>query len=273
MSVFATLATPGKADDSRPSVVSINLCADQLVLLLADDEQIQSLSNLSHEPAGSYYYERAREFPVNTGLAEEIVPLSPSVVIAGQYAQDYSIQLLRELGQRVEVLPIANSIEELIVNLESVGKWLGQGPRASASIDQIRQQLRALPAARPNPPLAVFYDPNGFTVGAQTLRGQLLELAGWKNLAADLGISHYGSLPLEALVMQQPDAIIESPYSPGTFSRAQRLTQHSALRKSALDAVLVSVPGNATICAGPWSVDVIQTLVAARLALDGEAAK
>ena len=36
------------------AVASINLCADQLVLLLADDDQIRSLSNLSHQEAGSY---------------------------------------------------------------------------------------------------------------------------------------------------------------------------------------------------------------------------
>ena len=42
-------------------VASINLCADQLVMLLAEDEQILSLSNLSQQEAGSYYFERARD--------------------------------------------------------------------------------------------------------------------------------------------------------------------------------------------------------------------
>ena len=54
--VWALLINVPAANAAPVTVASINLCADQLVLLLADDEQILSLSNLSHRSAGSYYY-------------------------------------------------------------------------------------------------------------------------------------------------------------------------------------------------------------------------
>ena len=50
---------PVSADDKLPRIVSINLCADQLLMSFADDEQILSLSNLSHDAAGSYHVDKA----------------------------------------------------------------------------------------------------------------------------------------------------------------------------------------------------------------------
>ena len=52
-----------------------------MLLLLAEDNQIVSLSNLSHHEAGSYYYKEARKFPVNKSEAEKILLLEPDLVI------------------------------------------------------------------------------------------------------------------------------------------------------------------------------------------------
>ena len=57
---------------SLPSVISINLCTDQMVMLLADPSQIRALSSLSQDEAGSYYRVKAKEF----AQAEPIPDLS-----------------------------------------------------------------------------------------------------------------------------------------------------------------------------------------------------
>jgi len=218
-------------------VASINLCADQLVMLLAEDSQIRSLSNLSHQEAGSYYFERAREYPVNEGNAEQILNLQPDVVIAGQYSSPHTLALLREVGLEVHILPIADSIEQMFENIESVSRWVGQE------------------------------DPNGYTSGASSLRGEVIELAGFRNAASEAGIESYGKLSLEAPINLNPDALIESPYSPGTWSRAQAMSQHPALRSAGIDPQIIPIPSRMMVCAGPWTLDVIEQLDIARLEL------
>jgi len=183
--------------NDAPAVVSINLCADQMVLELADASQILSLTNLSQQPAASVYFEQASQFPVNKGSAEEVFALKPDLVIAGQYSNSYTLRLLQAANVRVETLPIANSIADVIENIERVAGWLGQGQRGQELTAGLQQRLDLLPAPLQPRPRAAIYDPNGYTVGKDTLRGHILELAGWHNVALDRGIDNYGSLPLD----------------------------------------------------------------------------
>lgn len=251
-----------------PKVVSINLCADQLVLALADEKQILSLSNLSHEQAGSYYYNQAINYPVNSGQAGEVLLLNPDLVIVGAYTDRYTLKALDFMGLRVEVLPIAESIESLLINVTQLAGWLGQNERGDALVASLEERLQGFEVQTAKGPTVAVYDPNGYTVGEQSLRGEVLKRAGWYNLAQDVGISQYGVLPLETLLMLQPDVLMDSPYSAGTFSRAQALNQHPALRGNGLDPVIISVPSSQTICGGPWTIDLIERLIEERKAIE-----
>lgn len=248
------------AAKAMPKVASINLCADQLVLLLAEAEQITTLSSLSQQEAGSYYYLQARSYPTNEGRAEQILPLQPDLVIAGEYTSQHTIKVLEEVGLRVETLPIASSIETMLANITQVGLWLEQQAVAVKLVQGLKQRLVNLEARATNPPRAAVFDPNGFTVGEDTLRGKMIALAGWENAASLAGIKNYGKLSLEALISLAPDVLIESPYSPGTYSRGQALGFHPAIGQSGIDPDIITVPSRMTICAGPWTLDVIELL-------------
>jgi len=255
------------AETVLPRIASINLCADQLLMSFADDSQILSLSNLSHERAASYYVERAREFPSNTGLVEEVLPLQPDLVLAGQFSSPYTLKLLRSVGLRVEQLPIANSIDDLYENFRKVAEWSGHPERGLQIIKQFKARILALsPPPEPRPRAAV-YDPNGYTVGDNSLRGQALKLSGWHNVATDLGITSYGSMALETVISLDPDAFVASPYSAETWSRAQAFNSHPALKQRGLKAIDIIVPSAQTLCGGPWTIDFIETLEAQRLNL------
>ena len=120
-----------------PTAVSINLCADQLIMLLAEPQQILSLSNLSHQRAGSFYYEQAQAYPVNEGHAEQVLTLQPDIIIAGQFSNPYTLDLLREVGLRVETIPIANSIDTMLANIAQVAAWLGHESHGEAIVDEL----------------------------------------------------------------------------------------------------------------------------------------
>ena len=266
ITIILILQLPAAADD-QPGVASINLCADQLVMLLAEDEQILSLSNLSHQEAGSYYFERARAYPVNEGNAEQILNLAPDVVIAGQYSSAHTVALLREVGLQVHILPIANNLEMMFENIERVSRWVGQEERGRGTVAYLREKLSWRVAPEGPLPLAAAFDPNGFTSGASSLRGEVIELAGFRNAASEAGIESYGKLSLEALINLNPDALIESPYSPGTWSRAQAMNHHPALSSAGIDPQIISIPSRMMVCAGPWTLDVIEQIDIARIEL------
>ena len=265
--------------NDKVRVASINLCADQLALLLADTDQILSLSNLSHQEAGSYYYEKARSYPVNEGHAEQILNLQPDIVIAGQYSSPHTVALLKDTGLQIHTLPLANTIEAVFENIQSVALWVGHAERGEVVVAELRDRLArishsdALQAdvlqAEGVRPMAAVFDPNGYTSGATTLRGQMMEIAGFRNAASEAGIERYGNLSLERLINLNPDALIESPYSPGTWSRAQAMSQHPALTSAGINPQIIHIPSRMTVCGGPWTLSVIEQLHAARIKLTG----
>ncbi|MFT6876432.1 MAG: iron complex transport system substrate-binding protein [Granulosicoccus sp.] len=260
---------------SAPSVLSINLCSDQMVMLLAEPSQIKALSRLSKDSAGSYFHAQAQEFPQAETQAEDILPLAPDVVLTGPYTPRHTSSLLVELGLRVESLTIANSLEDMFANMLLVGRILDQQDKATLIVESLRKRLSEINLrvelldtrmreSGQNRPKAAVYDPNGYTVGPSSLRGEAMSLAGWHNVAQDKGIVSYGVIHLEELIQLAPVALIESPYSADTYSRGQMVAKHPALRQAGLNPIVVSLPSNQTICAGPWSVDVVAKLLEAR---------
>ena len=70
---------PGIGMAKPARIVSMNVCADQLLLLLADREQIASLSFLATDISTSMMTEEAAGLPQNHGRSEEILPLEGSI--------------------------------------------------------------------------------------------------------------------------------------------------------------------------------------------------
>ncbi len=270
------------ASATLPRVVSINLCADQMVMLLADPAQILALSRLSREQAGSRLHEQAMNFPQVQPVAEDIVPLAPDVIVTGPYTSRYTLSLLDELGLSVESLEIAESVESMFSNMRRVGRVLHRESQAeeqiaalTARLARIDERVAVLNLSQSGSgldlPRAAVYDANGYTVGLKSLRGEAMRRAGWHNVATDMGVESYGVLQLEDMIRLAPEALIESPYSQGTYSRGQMLAEHPALRRSGIDPMVISLPSNETICAGPWLVDVIERLLFARESLQAGA--
>lgn len=277
--LLTSVSSGAGASQPAPSVLSINLCADQMVMLLAEPAQIKALSTLSRDKAGSFYYQQAKDYPLADARAEDILPRKPDMVLTGPYTPRHTLALLAELELDVKSLEIANSVEAMLSNIRLVGEFLQQQERAAAVIYSLQSDLAniesrrlelddAMRKAGRSRPKAAVYDANGYTVGEASMRGSLMALAGWHNVASDKGIEAYGVMSLEDLIQLSPDALIESPYSEGTYSRGQALTEHPALRQSGLDPLILSLPSNQTICAGPWSVGLVEQLLDARQSLE-----
>ncbi len=195
-----------RAAEPPARVVSMNLCTDQLALLLAAPGQLVSVSDWSARERASMMTEEARELPLNGGLAEQVFAFAPDMVLAGRFTNRASVEMLRRLGVRVEVLPAARSLDEVRELIAKVGALLGREAEAAALLEGFDASLAAARTeADPLPPLSsAYYYPNNYTTGAGTLADDIMRAAGLDNAAAGLGLRGSVKIPLEVLVMQRP---------------------------------------------------------------------
>jgi iron complex transport system substrate-binding protein len=251
------------APDVPGRVVSMNLCTDQLAMLVAAPGQLHSVSNLALDPRSSAMAEEARGYAINRGLAEEIYLMQPDLVIAGSFTTRATVDMLRRLDIPVTVFEQAHDLGEVRERIRQMGEVLGQEDRAGAIIADYDARLAALQrevAARPD---AALYHANGYTSGDRTLAGQILIAAGFANAAAKAGYSSGGVLPLEVLAMLAPDALITSRPRPGG-SRAEEILDHPVVRALRRERSRGSFTDRDWICGTPYVLRAIEDLGALR---------
>jgi len=211
-------------------VVSINLCTDQLAMMLAAPGQLVSISRISHDPNVSVMLEEAQRYPINFGQGEEVFRLNPDLVLAGAFTSPYTVGLLRRLGIEVAQLPIAHTLETIPDNIREVGRLLGREAEAEALIVQFSADLARLRANRDHAPRAALHYANNYTSGENSLAHDILTAAGFTNIAAEAGLSGGGNLAMERLIMLMPDLVISGQPYPGA-SRSEEVLGHPAMER------------------------------------------
>lgn len=254
---WLALLLPARAEPGR--VVSINLCTDQLAMLLAAPGQLVSVSHIARDPLSSAMAAEAAGYPVNHGLAEEVFALRPDLVLAGSYSNPATIALLRRLGLRVETLAPATDMASVTAGIRAVAHALGRdavGEDMAARFEADLAHLRRDPA---NGPRAALYYANSYSLGDATLSGQILAAAGYRNVAAEAGLTGGGTLPLEVLVMARPDLIVQGERY-ARPSRSEEILSHPALADSA--ARRAALADRDWICGTPYVLRAVEDLKA-----------
>ena len=243
-------------------VVSLNLCADELLLRLAAPGTAKSVTWLARDATLSNVSALAQTVPVNRGLAEDVVPLAPDLVIAGAYTTRTAVALLRRLNIPVLELGVPTSVDEALAQIKTVADALGTPEIGAQLIAEIRSGLAALPVAPDGSaqPIAAVYQPNGFTIGKGSLVNDLLSQAGLRNLAVERRIDNYGALPLEWLLLAQPDLLIVNAAEDRGPAIAYEVLRHPALTRRYHSDRVVGVPSAWWSCPGPRLVDAVQRM-------------
>lgn len=250
--VLPVAAAPGR-------VVSINLCTDQLAMMLAAPGQLVSITRLARDPAASVMAEAAMAWPVNRGQAEEVYLLHPDLVLAGRYTAQPTVAMLRRLGIPVAVFEPADSFADMQADIARMGDLLGREPEAAAMAGAFAARLARIRAASlPGPrPLAATWSARGYMSGHESLAGEILTTAGFDTLAARMGRAQGSTLPLEALVLADPDLVVTGRIGPGS-SRAEEPLTHPAL--GALTGHRAAVEDRDWICGLPSVLDATDRL-------------
>lgn len=244
--------------DAPQRVVSINLCADQLLVLLAENDSLRSVTFLSAQPDQSYVADRVGDIPVNHGEAEEILALQPDLVVAGRFAARPAVALLRRFDIPVLDLPIPASFDEIRAHIMLLSARLGVDARGAAMIADMDERLAAVAVANGPMPRALVLGARGFTSGPGTLVHEVLSSAGLQNVAGDLGITGFGRVDLEEIVDANPDIIILNQPVTGAPSLARQVLAHPALRQ--FEGQIIHMNPALWTCGGPYTVHAVELL-------------
>ena len=264
LSVFAAvlIGMPAFAEPIPRRVASINLCTDQLLLALADPAQIASLSPYARDPSLSFLANRAKAFPQNRGTGENIVELDADLVLTGPYDSHYTRALLATKGLAFESVKPWSSFSHGEAELRALAKRLGHPKRGEALIAKIENglaRLRNAVAGLVPPRTSIVLQRRGYVFHAG-LTAEIAEIAGLRDAAPAVGVSKSGFVSLEALVAARPDYLIVSDADPRAEDEGEALLVHPALKALYPPQRRLVVPDRLTICDGPSTPALIETL-------------
>src|SRR5437588_11083463 len=255
------------AAEAPRRVVSFNQCGDQLVLALADPQQIAGLSPYAADPSLSAVAEKARAFPRLDWQAESTIALGPDLVLIGQNDRPVTKHILRAQGLRLYEIALIADLDTARRQSVEVAAGLGhpaRGEKLLADIDAARARLHAAP----KPPFhtALLVNRGGYTAGERSLAAALLEEAGLKPPAG--GPPGYGGyVPLERLLMLRPDMIVLNNL-PRESDQGSYNLSHPALDALYPPQRRIVLPPRYTICGGAALIEAFDYLAGllARLA-------
>ncbi len=243
---FCLLALLLTSSAQAERVVSLNLCTDELLVLLAP-ASVAALSPLARDPSLSVVAAQAARLPWVRPDGEAVLRLHPDLVLAGAYGAQSVLGVLRRRGVRVVQVSEASDFAGVAAEVTQVAAVLGVPGRGRALVAAMWSRLKAV-VQRPRG-RAVLWEARGFSAGPGSFGDAVLRAAGF----ADAGTG--GQMGIEALVTHPPDVLVTET-APAYPSLSTSMLAHPALaglRRVSVDPALLA-------CPGPWSADAVAAL-------------
>ena len=215
--------------------------------------------------------EQARQVPVHLdrASAEPIVALQPDLVFVASYTSPDVVRQLEEAGLVVFQFAGFDSIDRLAEHVRQVGRLLGAGEKAAEIVRTMHARLDAVERALTGRqrPRALVYSSFGYTPGAGTSVGDMLERAGAINLAAQLGLGGWQPLSLEQVVALDPEVLVVQEDDP----LVAELERNPALRilRAVREGRVIRVPARYLTTVSHFIVDGVEYLAEALARMAG----
>ncbi len=260
--VSLLVADPLQAAE-QPRIASINLCTDQLLVTLADPAQILGISPFARDPFRSWDKDKAAQFRLLSGEAEDVLALKPDVVVAGRFTKRATRELLKEKGLKVAEFAPARSLDDVKKQLRDMGAIVRHPERAEAEIARLDAAIaHARAAAQRNPLRVLAVSRRGWVSGGDNLTTSLLSAVGLKNAGGELGLKAGGFASLEAIVTLKPDLLLVTDNTDFAEDEGRAFLLHPALEKTYPPSKRLVLPERLTACGGPTMIEALDRLTA-----------
>jgi len=250
---LAALAAPLHSAPPR-RVASLNLCTDELVLLLADPRQILSVTHLGQSEAETPLWRSALRYRRNDGSLLSVAEGRPDLVLTMGGSGRDPARLARRLGMRIVDLSYPTRLADMKRAVVTVAAALGRPEHGRRIIAAMARLEAGAPARAAD---AVWLGGGGRSVASTGLAAEWMRLAGLRQrpLAGD-------RIGLEQLLVRPPAVLVRSDYRAGQYSGEQRWLAHP-LAARARPGRSVRTDGRLWTCMGPLMIGEIVRLRAA----------
>lgn len=241
---------------ARPQrIVSLNLCADQLLVSLADKSQIAGLTRNADDPQMSAVAARIGGLRLLGNAAEEILDINPDLVVGMPTRRSAALGALQ--GQDYPALDLnsARNLDDIYASIIATAKAVGHPARGEAMVADMQRQLADVGATGQGR-VAAYYQRRGFMTGTGTLVDDLMARSGLVNLASTLGKPSLAQLSLEEMVDAKPDFIIMESSTATVSDQGSEMLHHPAL----VSIPRIYMPQAWTVCGGPAYVQAARGL-------------
>lgn len=266
---LVSLIAPLRAGAGEPRrIVSLNVCIDQILVDLVDESRIAAVTFLATDPLTAVEPGRAAGLRTIRGSAEEVLALDPDLVLAGRYTTPATVDLLRRLGRRVEIVPLPSTIAEVIEVVRTIARHVGAEARGEQLAAGLEQHVRK--PTRGDWPSALIYQVNNFVSSPYDLANDVLAAAGLANAAGRLTSARSGQVTLETILTTPPDLLVLAG-SPSTYRTAVADNlRHPALARLLADRPHATLSWPLLLCGTHHVGRAIEALAAARDRISGE---
>jgi len=217
MPFMANLAPRTFVDDldrkiylAKPPVRIVSLAPNvtEILFAIGAGEQVVGVTQFCDYPPEALTKPRIGASQTNI---ESVLNLKPDLVLAPrEFIRPDVLSKLEQLKVPTYVLD-ARTLEDILSQIQTLGRMLGRSPAADALTTSMRRhlsELKARTARLPRP--SVLYVLNSdplMTVGPGSFIQQLIELAGGANIAAGARMA-YPKLSMEEVLGRDPDVIV-----------------------------------------------------------------
>ncbi len=244
---------PAAADNA--DIISIDFCADQYLLALADPSRIQAVSYEAVGPR-SFYGDRANGLQTVNGSIEELIQLKPSLVLRTWRGGARAVKILERLSIPTYTPSYFMSVEQGYDVVRETAKVLGEEENAERLIADYQARLSVLKDVQKSKLKAAYMTPSGFTAGTSTYVNDIIHLAGFETIADDIGLVSWAPLPLEKVVLSPPDFVVATFFGdPDVHVSHWSSGRHGVYKKLMGDLPVINVPSRHLSCSGLFAVD------------------
>ena len=250
-------ATAAHAEPRR--IVSLDYCADQFVLALADRDQIAALSRGALRD-DSYFRARAAGIRQTRGTLEEVLALRPDLVIRNWGGPWDAAEVYARFGVAVLQVGDTPNFAAARADLIDAAQTLGHPERGALLVRDLDTRLARLSAHASGAPV-MYLSGGGAVAGQGTMMDAMITAAGGRNVRTE---ASWQVLPLERLI-ETPPALIALGFFDSGRDRvnAWSPSRHPALRRALANARTVSLPPATISCEAWYAIDAAEIIAAA----------
>ncbi len=188
-------------------IVSLSPSNTEIVYALGLEDRLIGVTTYCNYPPEAQ--KKLQVSGYSTVDVEKVVSLQPDLILADSIHKTEVIPALEKLGIPVIGI-VAPSLDQLLADIELVGKISGKQNAASVLVASLKQRITAVKektagASKPRVFFVTWHDPL-WTVGRGSMIDDLIVRAGGSNMASDLKANQ--TIDLETAIQRNPEVIV-----------------------------------------------------------------